>query len=180
MPSSIFDDLNVSKSHYELLGVSRSADVSRLRSAFRSLSKVLHPDTTTLPVDEAAHRFQQVCEAYETLSDPMRRKAYDDQLNQVTTKESAYKDDSLVAFTTYSTKAKAKEVRRAFSGSELFSLSLLGAVLLISLLLAIGFAFVQGRELQNLPTWLIVDRPSNNVIVQQHTNVSPASISYSA
>ena len=62
---------------YELLGVSPSANNAELRKAFRQLSKRLHPDTTSLPRDEATRQFQKVCEAYDLLSDPVLRADYD-------------------------------------------------------------------------------------------------------
>ena len=62
---------------YELLGVSTSANNAELRKAFRQLSKQLHPDTTSLPRDEATRQFQNVCEAYDLLSDPVLRANYD-------------------------------------------------------------------------------------------------------
>ena len=67
-------------SHYERLGVSTQASQTSLRQAFRRRSKSLHPDTTTLPVAEAAKNFQQLKESYEFLADPERRRHYDEQL----------------------------------------------------------------------------------------------------
>ena len=69
-------------SHYERLGVSTQASQASLRQAFRSRSKALHPDTTTLPVAEAAKNFHQLKESYEFLADPERRRQYDEQLRQ--------------------------------------------------------------------------------------------------
>jgi hypothetical protein len=63
--------------HYELLRVSESATPQQLRSAFRSLSKLYHPDTTSLPQAQAAQSFQRLQQAYAVLSDPVARRAYD-------------------------------------------------------------------------------------------------------
>jgi len=58
--------------YYELLGVPRGASVSQIRSAYRSLAKVMHPDA-----GGTAGTFRLLREAYETLADPERRDEYD-------------------------------------------------------------------------------------------------------
>jgi curved DNA-binding protein CbpA len=60
---------------YALLGVTPAAGAREIRAAFRQLAKRLHPDVSRLP--SAADRFRRVMAAYETLSDPARRAAYD-------------------------------------------------------------------------------------------------------
>ncbi len=61
---------------YEVLGCSRSATESDLKSAFRKLAMKFHPDKN--PGDsEAEHKFKEINEAYEALRDPQKRAAYD-------------------------------------------------------------------------------------------------------
>jgi molecular chaperone DnaJ len=61
---------------YELLGVSRDADETQIKKAFRKLARELHPDVN--PDDhESEAKFKEVAEAYEILSDPERRATYD-------------------------------------------------------------------------------------------------------
>lgn len=62
--------------HYEVLGVASTATPDEIRKAFRELAHQTHPDKN--PGDAgAAKRFQRVREAYEALSDPAKRAAYD-------------------------------------------------------------------------------------------------------
>ena len=63
---------------YATLGVARSASASQIRSAFRSRALTLHPDKNPPEKRAAAERkFAALGEAYETLSDPAKRRAYD-------------------------------------------------------------------------------------------------------
>ena len=160
------------RSYYELLGVSQSADAMMLRGAFRRLSKALHPDTTSLPSDEAARKFQELCEAYELLSDPLLSRAYDETRELFNSSEKPTLDECFALSKDGIKNYSSMEVRRSFSGSELLSLLLLGVALFFSLLLAIVFAFTQGRELQSQPSWLTIDPLPGIVIVQYQPNVS--------
>ena len=62
--------------HYEILGVDQTASQEEIKQAFRGRAKRHHPDRN--PNDRHAHaRFNLINEAYETLSDPGRRRTYD-------------------------------------------------------------------------------------------------------
>lgn len=62
--------------YYKILGVDKSASEEDIKKAYRKLARKLHPDLN--PNDKEAHRkFQQVNEANEVLSDPEKRKKYD-------------------------------------------------------------------------------------------------------
>lgn len=64
------------RDYYEILGVSRSADATELKKAYRTLAVKNHPDKN--PGDEAAEsRFKEAAEAYEVLSNPDKRSSYD-------------------------------------------------------------------------------------------------------
>lgn len=64
------------RDYYEVLGVSRNADETELKKAYRKLAKQYHPDMN--PNDkEAEAKFKEINEAYAVLSDPQKRKQYD-------------------------------------------------------------------------------------------------------
>lgn len=63
------------KDFYELLGVSRGASDSDIKSGFRKVARKLHPDVNDAP--DAKERFQEVARAYEVLSDAQQRQRYD-------------------------------------------------------------------------------------------------------
>ena len=64
------------RDYYEVLGVDRNADDATLKKAYRQLAKKYHPDVN--PGDkEAEAKFKEATEAYSVLSDPAKRKQYD-------------------------------------------------------------------------------------------------------
>ena len=69
-------------SYYQILGVNENASGHELRKAFCKLSIELHPDTTSLEIDVAKSKFQEVLEAYEHLNNSNLRKIYDDKLKE--------------------------------------------------------------------------------------------------
>ena len=66
--------------YYKILGVNENASNHELRKAFCKLSIELHPDTTSLELEDAKNKFQKVLEAYENLNNSNLRKLYDQKL----------------------------------------------------------------------------------------------------
>ena len=68
--------VSAKRDYYEVLGVSKTADASAIKKAYRKLAKKYHPDSN--PGNKAAaERFKEVTEAYDVLGDEKKRKLYD-------------------------------------------------------------------------------------------------------
>ncbi len=65
------------KDYYKILGVSRNASEDDIRKAFRRLAREYHPDVAK-DKTKAEDKFKELNEAYEVLSDPEKRKKYDE------------------------------------------------------------------------------------------------------
>ena len=64
------------RDYYEVLGVDKNADEATIKKAYRVLAKKYHPDMN--PGDaEAEKKFKEASEAYAVLSDPEKRRQYD-------------------------------------------------------------------------------------------------------
>ena len=140
-------------SYYKILGVNENASNFELRKAFCKLSIELHPDTTSLEIDVAKSKFQEVLEAYENLNNSNLRKIYDDKL-----KEKCKSEHNTIVLNNLiidSNNQKLIGNRRPFSNGELFSLFLLIIIIFISLICSIFIASFTGKELDTVPLWLI-------------------------
>ena len=140
-------------SYYEILGVDENASNHELRKAFCKLSIELHPDTTSLEIDDAKNKFQEVLEAYENLNNSNLRKIYDDKLKE----KSRIKNNTQVLnnLVIDSNNQNLVGNRRPFSNGELFSLFLLFIIISISLICSIFIASFTGKELDTIPIWLV-------------------------
>lgn len=69
-------NMSTKRDYYDVLGINRSADEKTIKKAYRKLAKKYHPDTNAGNA-EAEERFKEVTEAYNILSDPEKKKLYD-------------------------------------------------------------------------------------------------------
>lgn len=140
-------DRTCGQNYYTLLGLHPSASAIQIRRAYRDLSKRYHPDTTELPQDRATAKFQQINEAYATLSNPERRMRYDLKIGysrisviqappdlnpsprQAWVSKSAYLDPS----------------DRPLSSGEIFALFILGLTFLGCIILAIAIGLTRSN-----------------------------------
>ena len=65
------------RDYYDVLGVSRTASGDEIKAAFRKMARKFHPDVTKND-PKLTERFKEAQEAYEVLSDPAKRKNYDE------------------------------------------------------------------------------------------------------
>ncbi len=138
--------------YYKILGVNENASNHELRKAFCKLSIELHPDTTSLELEDAKNKFQKVLEAYENLNNSNLRRIYDEKLRVNSEKPNKNNLNTLVM------DANNQQLvgnRRPFSNGEMFSLFLLIIIILISLFLAILIASFTGKEIESIPSWLL-------------------------
>ncbi|EQD40716.1 heat shock protein, partial [mine drainage metagenome] len=67
----------MAKDYYSALGVNKTASQDDIKKAFRQLAMKYHPDSTKEDKKVAEEKFKEISEAYEVLSDPDKRRMYD-------------------------------------------------------------------------------------------------------
>lgn len=99
-------------SHYENLKVARNAPLEVIRAAYRTLSQKYHPDRN--PGDTEAARIMTVINAaYETLSDPIKRRQHDEWITKMEAADAAPHSVPGTAFTIDESKLRPKPVHPA-------------------------------------------------------------------
>jgi hypothetical protein len=138
-------------SYYALLGLHPSASVIEIRRAYRELSKHYHPDTTKLSTEIATIKFQELNQAYATLSNPERRTAYDYLIG--------YSRIAVIQAPSYLdrpnfTKSSAylDPTDRPLSAGEIFAVFILGLTFVGCLILAFALSLIRGDTWQPIST----------------------------
>jgi hypothetical protein len=156
----------VAESYYALLGIQPTASAQQVRQAYRDLSKLYHPDTTTLEAAEAILKFQQLNAAYATLSNPERRRVYDQKIGYsrvaVVQPLPSLKQ---IARTPAPSSAYLDPRDRPLSPGEIFAIFILGITVVGCLVLAIAIGITQGPA--------VLD-PITAIIPQRNAPQSPA------
>jgi DnaJ domain len=152
--------------YYSLLGLHPSASVIDIRRAYRELSKRYHPDTTDLPTAIATLKFQQINEAYATLSHPERRLSYDSKIrySRFAVIQPPPDLNRPVSRHDWSKSAYLDPSDRPLSSGEIFALFMLVLTFVGCLLLAVAIGLTRGDAA--FQTHVLQSTPS----VQQQIN----------
>ncbi|KAH7909084.1 DnaJ domain-containing protein [Hygrophoropsis aurantiaca] len=83
---------------YDVLGIANNATTEDIRKAYKLKALETHPDKLEPTADEkerkaAEGKFRNVCDAFEVLSDPKRRKAYDDRIQMARMNKKAWDEE---------------------------------------------------------------------------------------
>jgi hypothetical protein len=133
--------------YYSLLNLHPSASAQDIRRAYRELSKLYHPDTTTLPAPIATDKFHRINEAYATLANPERRAAYDLKVgySRVSVMQSRLDLNRPVSQArSYRSAAYLDPTDRPLSSGELFALFMIGVTFVVCVGLVIFVAATRG------------------------------------
>ncbi|MEY3299005.1 MAG: Chaperone protein DnaJ [Cyanobacteriota bacterium] len=138
------------ETYYDRLGVRPTASPQQIRQAFRELSKLYHPDTTTLPAEEATEKFQLLNEAYGILSSPDRRWTYDKQvgysrISVMQPLEPLSRASSTVPRRREPSNLYLDPTDRPLSAGEIFALFILGLTFVACLALVVTVGLTRGE-----------------------------------
>ena len=135
--------------YYGMLGLHPSASSIDIRRAYREMSKRYHPDTTKLSKAAATAKFQQLNEAYATLSNPERRASYDlkirySRYNVIQPSHPFHRSQS-AGSKRVSSSAYLDPTDRPLSAGELFAVLMMVLSLIACLILAIAIGLTRSE-----------------------------------
>jgi hypothetical protein len=134
--------------YYQVLDLKPGCSSTDIRRAYWQKSKLYHPDTTVLAPDLATEKFQQLNQAYATLSSPEQRLKYDQQWQR----QQASRNGNLGAGKSaprkrlvFPNSGYLDPGERSLSSGEIFALFILGLTFLACLLLAVIVGWSRGE-----------------------------------
>ena len=143
--SQMYQNTWKTSTYYSILGLHPSASPIEIRRQYRELSKSYHPDTTNLPVNVATVKFQQLNEAYATLSNPERRTLYDEKIGY--SRINVIQPPKHFQTNNYESKsAYLDPTDRPLSSGEIFALFMMGLTFIGCLLVAIFIGLTRGSS----------------------------------
>lgn len=140
--------INLAETYYGLLGLHPSATPQQIRRAYREKSKLYHPDTTELAEAIAISKFQDLNEAYATLSSPERRLAYDLKIGYSrysVIRPAEPLNGKIPTARHYRSSAYLDPTDRPLSAGELFALFILGVTFVVCLILVVAVGLTRGE-----------------------------------
>ncbi|GAB4370394.1 MAG: hypothetical protein Kow00121_11080 [Elainellaceae cyanobacterium] len=141
-------EVKTARTYYDRLNLHPTASVQEIRRAYRELSKQYHPDTTSLPQATATAKFQELNEAYATLSSPEKRVAYDLKIgySRVSVIQSRWDLNRPVSESRRArSTAYLDPTDRPLSAGELFALFIIGITFLACVVLVLIVGFTRGE-----------------------------------
>jgi len=102
--------LSVSRSPYDILGVSKNASIDEIKSQYRRLALRFHPDKNKSKYSEAD--FKEITKAYEILCDPIKRESYDKESNSNNHEKKSQQTESTLQVWKRQLKTIGKEILR--------------------------------------------------------------------
>ena len=132
--------MQTDKDFYRLLGLSREASQDEIQQAHRKLVRKYHPDTN--PEDpQAGERFKEVQWAYEVLSNPEKRREYDDQF-RTSSREGSDRSRARASGRSGEETSHTSGEQASNNRGPLFSLGYFLGIALVIIIIALSIIFI--------------------------------------
>ena len=136
--------MQIDKDLYKLLGLSKEASQDEIQQAHRKLVRKYHPDTN--PEDpQSGERFKEIQRAYEVLSNPEKRREYDDQF-RTSSRESANRSQAKASGRSGEEPRYTSGERASNDRGPLFSLGYFLGIALVILMIALLIIYILGLD----------------------------------
>ena len=136
--------MQANKGLYRVLGLSKEASQDEIQQAHRKLVRTYHPDAS--PEDpQAEERFKKIQHAYEVLSDPEKRREYDEQF-QTPSRENSDRPRARASGRTGEEATYTSSEQASYNRGPLFSLGYFLGIALVVLVIALLIILVLGLD----------------------------------